>query len=105
MSGVNAHAIFQSMPIRQDPPDRAHPYKRQRFWVIPVPYKLLGRFKARKAACSWSCNLSWLESLFIRDHKVHLCLALYSSDSAMGGFSHALLSLRHTLGGVPHHLP
>ena len=71
MSGVNAHAIFQSRPVHQVPPERAHPYIRQRFWVIPVPYKLLGRFKAGKAACSWSCNLTQLESLFMRDHQVN----------------------------------
>ena len=86
MSGVNAHVIFQSGPVRQAPPDRAHSYTRQRFWVIPVPYKLLGRFKAGRPACSWSCNLTQLESLYIRDHKVYSCVAVYFSDSTIGDF-------------------
>ena len=69
MSGVNAHAIFQSAPASQAPA-RGREYVRQRFWVIPVPYKLLAGFKAGKAACSWTRNLTQLESLFVGDHQV-----------------------------------
>ena len=75
MSGVNAHAIFQAAPELQAPFDASMTYERQRYWVIPMPCKLLGRFKTAKAACAWSLDLTQLEATYIRDHQVTTILS------------------------------
>jgi len=86
MSGVNAHAIFEAAPEPQNSIERTELYLRQRYWVIPAPYKLLGRFKAAKSACSWSLNLTQLESCFIIDHQV---LPLNATPHILPVLSHA----------------
>lgn len=87
MSGVNAHAIFEAAPEPQNSIERTELYLRQRYWVIPAPYRLLGRFKAATPACSWSLNLTQLESCFIIDHQV---LPLNATPHILPVLSHAL---------------
>lgn len=75
MSGVNAHAIFQAAPELQAPIEASVTYERQRYWVTPMPCKLLVRFKTAKAACAWSLDLTQLEASYIRDHQVTAVLS------------------------------
>ena len=72
MSGVNAHAIFSAASSTSD--DRLArqraPMRRQRFWAVPQPHKMAGRFGGVGGRSVFVQDVRAAELAFLADHQV-----------------------------------
>lgn len=72
MSGVNAHAIFGSLPVENgaEVPGGATVLHRQRVWPVAWAHKLALRTACRPPKAAFATNLGAAELAFFFDHQV-----------------------------------